>query len=101
MSFFFQNKASPVPILNAKDPIDRLVEFVPTKAPYDPRWMIAGRPSQSECLVVVIIQEKMPIISFLVRISHFFHVLLNIFTFWLLTEHNKHFWDVNLKSGKL
>lgn len=40
-----------MPILNAKDPIDRRVEFVPTKAPYDPRWMLAGRPSQSECLM--------------------------------------------------
>uniref|UniRef100_A0A671V4E8 acetyl-CoA carboxylase n=1 Tax=Sparus aurata TaxID=8175 RepID=A0A671V4E8_SPAAU len=47
LSYMPMNKASPVPILNAKDPIDRLVEFVPTKAPYDPRWMIAGRPSQT------------------------------------------------------
>ncbi|XP_012679531.2 acetyl-CoA carboxylase-like isoform X2 [Clupea harengus] len=38
--------SSPVPILHAKDPIDRPVEFVPTKAPYDPRWMLAGRPGQ-------------------------------------------------------
>lgn len=44
-----QCKHSPVPILNAKDPIDRPVDFVPTKAPYDPRWMLAGRPSHSEC----------------------------------------------------
>uniref|UniRef100_A0A8C7UBM4 acetyl-CoA carboxylase n=1 Tax=Oncorhynchus mykiss TaxID=8022 RepID=A0A8C7UBM4_ONCMY len=29
------------------DPIDRLVEFMPTKAPYDPRWMLAGRPGQT------------------------------------------------------
>lgn len=44
----FQCKSSPVPILSAKDPIDRPIEFVPTKTPYDPRWMLAGRPSQSE-----------------------------------------------------
>uniref|UniRef100_A0A4W5R519 acetyl-CoA carboxylase n=1 Tax=Hucho hucho TaxID=62062 RepID=A0A4W5R519_9TELE len=25
----------------------RLVEFIPTKAPYDPRWMLAGRPGQT------------------------------------------------------
>uniref|UniRef100_A0A8C7UBE3 acetyl-CoA carboxylase n=1 Tax=Oncorhynchus mykiss TaxID=8022 RepID=A0A8C7UBE3_ONCMY len=25
----------------------RLVEFMPTKAPYDPRWMLAGRPGQT------------------------------------------------------
>lgn len=38
-------------MLTAKDPIDRLVEFVPTKAPYDPRWMLAGRPSLSEWML--------------------------------------------------
>lgn len=38
-------------MLAAKDPVDRLVEFVPTKAPYDPRWMLAGRPSQSKCML--------------------------------------------------
>ncbi|KAG8122670.1 hypothetical protein E2320_018250 [Naja naja] len=35
---------SPVPMLIVKDPIDRTIEFLPTKAPYDPRWMLAGRP---------------------------------------------------------
>uniref|UniRef100_A0A673M479 acetyl-CoA carboxylase n=1 Tax=Sinocyclocheilus rhinocerous TaxID=307959 RepID=A0A673M479_9TELE len=43
----YMPKSSPVPMLSAKDPIDRPVEFVPTKAPYDPRWMLAGRPSQN------------------------------------------------------
>lgn len=43
----FQNVNSSVPILNSKDPIDRIIEFVPTKAPYDPRWMLAGRPHPS------------------------------------------------------
>ncbi|XP_019714440.1 acetyl-CoA carboxylase 1 isoform X1 [Hippocampus comes] len=47
LSYMPKCKFSPVPILSAKDPIDRNVEFVPTKAPYDPRWMLAGRPSQS------------------------------------------------------
>ncbi|KAG9333638.1 hypothetical protein JZ751_010789 [Albula glossodonta] len=47
LSYMPKCNSSPVPILNAKDPIDRPVEFVPTKAPYDPRWMLAGRPSQS------------------------------------------------------
>uniref|UniRef100_A0A669EMX1 acetyl-CoA carboxylase n=1 Tax=Oreochromis niloticus TaxID=8128 RepID=A0A669EMX1_ORENI len=47
LSYMPKCKSSPVPILNAKDPIDRPVEFVPTKAPYDPRWMLAGRPSQT------------------------------------------------------
>ncbi len=48
MLVLLQSKSSPVPMLSAKDPIDRPVAFVPTKAPYDPRWMLAGRPSQSE-----------------------------------------------------
>ncbi|XP_067263608.1 acetyl-CoA carboxylase 1 isoform X5 [Chanodichthys erythropterus] len=45
LSYMPKNTSSHVPMLTAKDPIDRLVEFVPTKAPYDPRWMLAGRPS--------------------------------------------------------
>ncbi|KAJ8276600.1 hypothetical protein COCON_G00083520 [Conger conger] len=48
LSYMPKCTSSPVPILRSKDPIDRLVEFVPTKAPYDPRWMLAGRPSQSQ-----------------------------------------------------
>uniref|UniRef100_A0A8C1VHB1 acetyl-CoA carboxylase n=1 Tax=Cyprinus carpio TaxID=7962 RepID=A0A8C1VHB1_CYPCA len=47
LSYMPKNKMSPVPMISAKDPIDRPVEFVPTKAPYDPRWMLAGRPSQN------------------------------------------------------
>lgn len=34
-----------LPIVIPNDPIERPVGFVPTKAPYDPRWMIAGRPN--------------------------------------------------------
>uniref|UniRef100_A0A8C1Z471 acetyl-CoA carboxylase n=1 Tax=Cyprinus carpio TaxID=7962 RepID=A0A8C1Z471_CYPCA len=45
LSYMPKNKMSPVPMISAKDPIDRPVEFVPTKAPYDPRWMLAGRPN--------------------------------------------------------
>ncbi|XP_074643040.1 acetyl-CoA carboxylase-like isoform X2 [Tubulanus polymorphus] len=35
----------PLPILDPVDPIDRTVDFIPTKTPYDPRWMLAGRPN--------------------------------------------------------
>uniref|UniRef100_A0AAR2KSB1 acetyl-CoA carboxylase n=1 Tax=Pygocentrus nattereri TaxID=42514 RepID=A0AAR2KSB1_PYGNA len=45
LSYMPKNTASPVPMLAAKDPVDRPVEFVPTKTPYDPRWMLAGRPN--------------------------------------------------------
>lgn len=34
-----------LPIVIPNDPIERAVGFVPTKAPYDPRWMLAGRPN--------------------------------------------------------
>lgn len=46
----FQSVNISVPILNSKDPIDRIIEFVPTKTPYDPRWMLAGRPHPSTYL---------------------------------------------------
>lgn len=46
--FFPQSVYSPVPILKVKDPIDRTIDFVPTKTPYDPRWMLAGRPNPSK-----------------------------------------------------
>ncbi|CAB1319436.1 unnamed protein product [Coregonus sp. 'balchen'] len=41
---WFQNKHSPVPVIPPKDPVEREIEFTPTKAPYDPRWLLAGRP---------------------------------------------------------
>jgi len=37
-----------VPIVKPADPIDREIGYMPTKAPYDPRWMLEGRPSPSE-----------------------------------------------------
>lgn len=36
---------SPLPIVTPNDPIDRTVGFMPTKSPYDPRAMLAGRPN--------------------------------------------------------
>lgn len=36
-------KGGPLPIVIPSDPIDRPIDFMPTKAPYDPRWMLAGR----------------------------------------------------------
>lgn len=43
LSYMPKNNHSPVPIIATMDPVDREIEFVPTKAPYDPRWMLAGR----------------------------------------------------------
>ncbi|RXM96834.1 Acetyl-CoA carboxylase [Acipenser ruthenus] len=50
LSYMPKCNSSPVPILSPKDPIDRPVDFVPTKAPYDPRWMLSGRPHQISLL---------------------------------------------------
>ncbi|XP_046694454.1 acetyl-CoA carboxylase 1 isoform X4 [Silurus meridionalis] len=47
LSYMPKNTSVSVPLLAAKDPVDRPVEFVPTKAPYDPRWMLAGRANQN------------------------------------------------------
>ncbi|XP_023857626.1 acetyl-CoA carboxylase 2-like isoform X2 [Salvelinus sp. IW2-2015] len=44
LSFMPKNKHSPVPVIPPKDPVEREIEFTPTKAPYDPRWLLAGRP---------------------------------------------------------
>ncbi|KAI3372884.1 hypothetical protein L3Q82_023324 [Scortum barcoo] len=44
LSYMPKNKHSPVPVISTTDPVDREIEYTPTKAPYDPRWMLAGRP---------------------------------------------------------
>ncbi|XP_053562795.1 acetyl-CoA carboxylase 1 [Bombina bombina] len=48
LSYMPKCVSSPVPILTPKDPIDRAIEFTPTKTPYDPRWMLAGRPHPAQ-----------------------------------------------------
>jgi hypothetical protein len=45
--FFLQDKLSPVPFIKSVDPVDREIDYMPTKAPYDPRWMLAGRQNPS------------------------------------------------------
>ncbi|XP_063081855.1 acetyl-CoA carboxylase 2 isoform X4 [Cavia porcellus] len=44
LSYMPKDVHSPLPIITPTDPIDREVEFSPSRAPYDPRWMLAGRP---------------------------------------------------------
>ncbi|XP_020604828.1 acetyl-CoA carboxylase-like isoform X1 [Orbicella faveolata] len=44
LSYVPKCKNGPLPILKTSDPIDREVEFVPPKAPYDPRHFISGAP---------------------------------------------------------
>nr|XP_025042235.1 acetyl-CoA carboxylase 2 [Pelodiscus sinensis] len=44
LSYMPKDSRSPVPVTPTCDPIEREIEFVPSKAPYNPRWMLAGRP---------------------------------------------------------
>uniref|UniRef100_H3DEN7 acetyl-CoA carboxylase n=1 Tax=Tetraodon nigroviridis TaxID=99883 RepID=H3DEN7_TETNG len=44
LSYMPKNQQSPVPVIPTTDSVDREIDFTPTKAPYDPRWMLAGRP---------------------------------------------------------
>ncbi|XP_077168889.1 acetyl-CoA carboxylase 1 isoform X2 [Paroedura picta] len=48
LSYMPKSVSSPVPMLTVKDLIDRTIDFVPTKTPYDPRWMLAGRPHPTQ-----------------------------------------------------
>ena len=34
-----------MPVLEVGDPVDRDIEFTPSKGTYDPRWMFAGKPA--------------------------------------------------------
>ena len=45
LSYIPRKKFDMLPVLESMDPIDREVTFMPTKAPYDPRWMLHGRQS--------------------------------------------------------
>ncbi|OXB62162.1 hypothetical protein ASZ78_015344 [Callipepla squamata] len=44
LSYMPKDNRSPVPVIAISDPIEREIDFVPSKVPYDPRWMLAGRP---------------------------------------------------------
>ncbi|KAG1958146.1 acetyl-CoA carboxylase isoform X3 [Pimephales promelas] len=48
LSYMPKNNQSPVPIMHPTDPVEREIDFVPTKAPYDPRWLLCGRPHPAE-----------------------------------------------------
>ncbi|XP_050313932.1 acetyl-CoA carboxylase isoform X2 [Anthonomus grandis grandis] len=48
LSYMPKDKMSPVPMLKPSDPIERDVDFTPTKTPYDPRWMLEGRDSPND-----------------------------------------------------
>jgi acetyl-CoA carboxylase/biotin carboxylase 1 len=48
LSYVAKDKMSPLPVIKPVDPVEREVEFMPTKTPYDPRAMLEGRQSPSE-----------------------------------------------------
>lgn len=43
LSYVPKHRGGPLPAIVSMDPVDRDVEFMPTKVPYDPRWMLAGK----------------------------------------------------------
>ncbi len=43
LSYMPRCKDAPLPITPISDPVDREIKFSPTKAPYDPRWLLSGR----------------------------------------------------------
>ncbi|XP_035827708.1 acetyl-CoA carboxylase isoform X2 [Aplysia californica] len=43
LSYMPVKRGGLLPVLEPLDPIERNIDFVPTKAPYDPRWMLAGK----------------------------------------------------------
>lgn len=45
LSYVPARHGGPLPVLPVHDPVERDVDFTPIKAPYDPRWMLAGRPN--------------------------------------------------------
>ncbi|XP_011499057.1 PREDICTED: acetyl-CoA carboxylase isoform X2 [Ceratosolen solmsi marchali] len=50
LSYMPKVKGAPLPIrpMPFLDPVDRDITFVPSKAPYDPRWMLEGRPQAGD-----------------------------------------------------
>lgn len=42
-NLLFQARGLPLPVLPSIDPVEREIGFQPTKLPYDPRHMLAGR----------------------------------------------------------
>ncbi|XP_027567061.2 acetyl-CoA carboxylase 2 isoform X1 [Pipra filicauda] len=47
LSYIPKDNQSPVPVTAISDPVEREIDFIPSKVPYDPRWMLAGRPHPS------------------------------------------------------
>lgn len=48
LSYVPERKGKPVPISPHNDSWDRIVEYIPPKGPYDPRWFLAGKSEDEE-----------------------------------------------------
>ena len=55
MSYVPRKRYSPVPILSTMDPVNRPIKYHPTKAPYDPRNMLAGRFVGGKCFLKLLL----------------------------------------------
>lgn len=54
-----------LPIVVPNDVINRPVGYMPTKSPYDPRWMLAGRVNPSEFFLLKILRLCFKFIYFI------------------------------------
>ena len=43
LSYMPKAKGASLPVTPVADPVDREIKYTPTKAPYDPRWLLSGR----------------------------------------------------------
>ncbi|XP_055343612.1 acetyl-CoA carboxylase-like [Paramacrobiotus metropolitanus] len=48
LSYIPKERGAMVPIVHSPDPVDREVDYVPCKAPYDPRWFLSGKRDESD-----------------------------------------------------
>ena len=48
LTYMPKKHGAPLPIMPPVDPIDREIDFYPTKTPYDPRHMLEGRPDPED-----------------------------------------------------
>ena len=44
LGFIPRVHGGPLPVCPPLDPVDRLIDFLPTKVPYNPRHLITGHP---------------------------------------------------------
>ena len=43
LSYMPKCRGAPLPVVPISDPVEREIKYMPTKAPYDPRWLLSGR----------------------------------------------------------